>query len=425
MKSLKGKRLLILGGSMWKDAIRKYANEQGIILVATGNNMNAGIFEIADEKYNINSIDADAMKQFIIDKKIDGVYLGGSEVVISNACVYLEELGLPCYTTKKQWEFLANKANLKDLYIRFGIPVAQRYIVDEDTIDSADIDFPVITKPVDGSGSNGFSVCHNKEELKYGYIRAKEASFDGDVLVERFVRNDSIVVVGRIKNGEFRICTIEDKYPVKYEKQGTYVAGMHLFESARKQEFIDLYERKLDEMLKSIGVKEGPIWFEVFLDGDGFCFNEVGFRYSGSITIWPVQYYAGINEVAEDINYALTGDSHFVNYEGIIPKEKIGEDHYCIYSLHLKPGKICRITGLDSIAEKSNVIAIPVAKNIGDVIEDTGSIGQVYGFVHFTYKSNEDLVDMIEEIHSVVSFEDEYGNNLLNRKIDICNLNIR
>ena len=37
MKSLKGKRLLILGGSMWKDAIRKYAEEHNVKISESGN----------------------------------------------------------------------------------------------------------------------------------------------------------------------------------------------------------------------------------------------------------------------------------------------------------------------------------------------------------------------------------------------------
>lgn len=425
MKFLKGKRLLILGGSMWKETIRDYADEQGITLIATGNNMSAGIFEIADEKYNINSIDSTQMKQFISEKRIDGVYLGGSEIVISYACKYLEELKLPCYTTKSKWEFLANKANLKELYINFGLPVAQRYYIDENTIDDTEIDFPVITKPVDGSGSNGFSVCNNIVELKKGFVRAKAASFNEDVLVEKYVNNDSIVVIGRIKNSIFKICTIEEKYPVKYEKQGTFVAGMHLFESSRKREFINLYEQKLGDMLSSIGVTEGPIWFEVFLDGDKYCFNEVGFRYSGSVTIWPVQYFSGINEVAEDINYALTGNSDCSEYSSIIPKEKISNKYYCIYSLHLNPGKIHKILGIKELLDKKNIIAIPVAKKIGDIVDESGSIGQVYGFVHFTYNSQEELKNMIGTIHDVVAIKDVSGNDLLNRKIDIDNIIIR
>ena len=39
-KNLANKRLLLLGGSLWKKAIQDFAQEQGIILIATGNNHN-------------------------------------------------------------------------------------------------------------------------------------------------------------------------------------------------------------------------------------------------------------------------------------------------------------------------------------------------------------------------------------------------
>lgn len=77
MENLKGKRLLLLGGSMWKDAISDFAKENEIVLIATGNNRNAGIFEIADECYDVDSTDSHGMKCLILEKKIDGVYMGG------------------------------------------------------------------------------------------------------------------------------------------------------------------------------------------------------------------------------------------------------------------------------------------------------------------------------------------------------------
>ena len=115
LPELNGKRLLILGGSLWKKAIKDFADENGIVLIATGNNSTAGIFEIANETYGINSIDKNAMKNLIKDANIDGVYLGGSEAVIHEACQYVNELGMPCYCTYEQWEYLQNKANFLDL----------------------------------------------------------------------------------------------------------------------------------------------------------------------------------------------------------------------------------------------------------------------------------------------------------------------
>ena len=64
-KNLANNRLLLLAGILWKKAIQDFAQEQGIILIATGNNHNAGIFEIADECYDVDSTNTEAMKQLI------------------------------------------------------------------------------------------------------------------------------------------------------------------------------------------------------------------------------------------------------------------------------------------------------------------------------------------------------------------------
>ena len=54
---------------MWKDAISDFAKENEIVLIATGNNRNAGIFEIADECYDVDSTDSHGMKCLILEKK--------------------------------------------------------------------------------------------------------------------------------------------------------------------------------------------------------------------------------------------------------------------------------------------------------------------------------------------------------------------
>src|SRR5699024_5996940 len=139
---------------------------------------------------------AELMKKLIIDHDIDGVYMGGSEPVIASACQYLNELDMPCYCTKEQWDYLQNKEKFKELCISYDLPVARKYNITSDDLlnDTIDVQFPVITKPSDGSGSNGFSVANNISELKEGYQKAKSISVSGTVIVEEFVKNDGIVV---------------------------------------------------------------------------------------------------------------------------------------------------------------------------------------------------------------------------------------
>ena len=417
---LRGKRLLLLGSNVWRNIIRRFADEYGVTLVFAGKSA-APLDEIADESYRIDSIDHDAMKSFIKTHHIDGVYMGGSELIISHACQYLNELGLPCYCTKEQWETLQNKGKFKELCIKHGLPVVPRYVIDSDHImDSVPKSaFPVITKPTDGSGSNGFSVCHNAEELVYGYSIASQCSLSGEVLCEKFVKNEGIVVFYSFSEGKMHFALAEDKYPVKYEKQGSYVAGLFLCESKATTVFRSLYENKLSALFKDIGIKEGTIWIEVFYDGKQFYFNEVGFRYGGSFSFYTVDYFRRINQVYSDLYYSLTGKSKLYGFSSLIPESIQRGLNYCIYPIHANPGKITSIQGLNSLQSLHNVVIIPQQKEEGDVIEDSGSFGQVVALVHFTFEDSKECIETINKIHQILHVRNDQNEDMINRMMDL------
>lgn len=404
---------MLLGGSMWKDAIKAFANEHQITLIATGNDTSAGIFQIAEECYNINSTDADAMKKLIHDAKVDGVYMGGSEPVINVACKYLNDLGMPCYCTKEQWDFLQEKDKFKSLCLKFDLPCVPRY-----ELTSSNIDYPVITKPTDGCGSNGFSVCRNAEELQQGYKMAAEASPTGRVLIEKFVKNDSVVVFYTFSNGRMHFSGLENKFPVKYEGHESYVAGLHLFESRFAQEFRSKFDNKLEKLFNSLGIKEGSLWIEVFHDGDNYYFNEVGFRYSGSVSVYPVDYFYGINQVASDIYYALTGKSEIFTHASLIDKTVPRKKYYAIFNAHMLPGIVSSIEGVDKIRQMPECVFIADTKHVGDNVKATGTVAQIFAFIHFVFDSMDECKSMIEKIYSDIHVCDSNGKELMYNMID-------
>lgn len=424
-KNLHKKRLLVLGGSLWKEAIADFAKEHDIIIAATGNDASAGIFDIAKEHYQINSTDCEAMKDLIEEQKFDGVYMGGSEPVISAAAKYLNEIGLPCYCTNEQWEFLQNKGNFKSLCIKHGLPVVPRFDVSEVQLTLSEDCYPVITKPADGCGSSGFSICRNDEELRSGYQKAKENSESGSVIVEKFVKNDGVVVFLTFSNGKMYFSGIEDKYPVQYKEEGSYVAGLLVFESSCTKEFKERFEDKLANMLASIGIKEGSIWIEVFHDGDEYYFNEVGYRYGGTVSAYPVNYLYSINQIASDMYYALTGESCIEGHSSLIPQKIKRKLHYAVYPVHLNAGTICSVEGLDELRNAEDVVLVATAKTIGTTIKQTGSFSQTYALVHFVFDTNDELQKMIDKIHNMLVVLDENKNNMIHRMLDIRDLDIR
>lgn len=423
MENLLGKRLLVLGGSYCKDAIKKFSLEHGVELVAAGNDPTAEISLIADEYHNINTTDYDAMKQFIAQAKIDGVYLGSSEPVIGKAVSYVAECGFPCYCTKEQWTTIQNKAKLKELFIKFDIPVVPRYEISYDEIDAlaSGIDFPVITKPADGCGSSGFTVCYNAEDLKKGYLLAAENSASGEVMIEKYVNNQGVVAFFSFSNGKMLFLGMEDKYPRIYQEGGSYVAGLLVFESRFTQEVKAKFGDRLEKLFSHLGLKEGTVWIEIFHDKDNYYFNEAGYRYGGSATVYPIDYLYGVNQVYADMYFSLTGESKLFGHSTLLPEGTPKKKHYCIYPVYVKCGTIKSIQGIESLEQSEAVVKTVVTKHAGDFVKHTGGFSQNLALIHFLCDDAAELNDTIKLIHSTLKVTNENGEDMLTEPLDIKN----
>ena len=218
---------------------------------------------------------------------------------------------------------------------------------------------------------------------------------------------------------------IEDKYPIKYEKHGSYVAGMHIFESRCKDEFRSRFENKLQKMLNHLQVKEGSLWIEVFFDGRNYYFNEAGYRYSGSVSIYPVDYYYQINQVAVDIYYSLTGESRINGFKSLIDNAVPRKNYYCIFSIHLKEGKIKNVQGIPEVLQMDNVIAIPTTKKINDRVMSTGTVSQVFAFLHFVFDTSEEFNATIQRVSDTIRIVDQNGCNMVAHILNTTCLNRR
>lgn len=408
MKKLSGKRLLVLGGSLWKDAIKQFSEESGIVLVSAGL-FPAGTDEIADEVYRIDTTDNSLMKSFIEEKKIDGVYLGGSELIISSACRYLSEMGLPCYCTPEQWNLLMNKNNFKRLCLKFGLPIVRTYQK------SDIIDYPVVVKPADSCGSSGLTIVNEKTCLSEAICKAKENSNTDNVIIEKFVNNIGYCVFYSFVDGKAIFSGMEAKLPIYYEKQKSYVGGLYYFSDKRVKQFRDSYESNLLNLFSHLGLNAGSLWIEVFYDNGNYYFNEVGFRPGGEVSQYPVNYYTGINQVAQDMYYALTGDNCLISSSSL--SEMNTDENYAIYPIHCTAGLIGSIRGIDKLYNLPSICHVFMTKKEGDVVKDSGTFSQIGALVHFLYKNTEDIEHTIQLINKTIEITDKDNHSMIAMKL--------
>lgn len=404
---LKGKRLLVLGGTMWRDAIKTVADKYGIFLIVCGNNRNSLLIDISDEYYEIDNLDEDAMSKFIAEKNIDGVYLGGNENVISHAINYVIKANLPCMYRQEIWSRFNDKSKFKNMCEKNKLPIVKTY-----TENDTNIKYPVVVKPIDSAGSIGLSVCRDENDLKAAIECASSMSLSGEYIIEEYVDNASFITFYTIRDKNIKFTGLAKKYSIALA-ENSFLGKLWIWNSKSDKEYFEQYNGKVEKMLEEAGVSEGSIWMEIFSGRDGVFFNEAGYRYGGEMTMYPIYYYYGINQVERDMLYALgcLENSEITPLVDMKLREK--HEYYCIYAVYLKPGTIARITGLDWLIENEIVIRTFMEKKEGDLCEDVADIRIRGGYIHFTAKNKEEIPNIIKVIEEKLHIIDTDDNDMI------------
>lgn len=403
------KKLLILGGKpIGSCELAEHAKKRGIYTIVTDYLEDSPAKLIADERWEISTADLDKLEAKARECKVDGVLTGVHGFNIRKMAELTERLGLPCYCTVEQRIKIANKKYFKKLCEKHQIRISREYKLNPLTDDISGIEYPVIVKPADNGGSRGFSKCSNAEELKDGYRIAAELSDTSDVLIEEFIPYDAAIIHYTARDGEISFGGISDKISKKLGENGGLVMALQHFPSEHIPRYLEEVDKKAVAMLKEMGIKEGPIWIEAFNNNGEFIFNEMGFRFGGSMTNYPVRYYYGRDQLREMVDYAL-GIKEV--YDTTVDTAEY--PYYCILPVHSKAGVINSVQGEDEVKNMPEVEAVTRVHYKGDNIQDWGTANQVFCYLHIKYRSKEGLKNSIAKIKDTLKVYDSDGKQML------------
>ena len=405
------KKILILGGKpIGTYEIVKYCQSIGYYVIVTDflpKDKSIGK-KIADEYWDISTADTNALVQKCVQYKVNGVFTGIHEFNIEMMIKLCNKLSLPCYLSLEQWSICKNKAKFKQLCNKFNIPNSRQYKVDFSSEEGfSEISYPVIVKPADSSGSRGFHICKSLDELQVNYKKALAFSPTHHVLIEEYQPYDSVIIHYTIHKGNVLFCGLSDKKSVLLESTGASVMGIQTFPSSDLDKYLSNLNHCVTKMLESLNFKECALWIEAFNNNGSFIINEIGLRYGGSLTYYPIQHFYEIDQLEMLIKHHMSEENE-INYKISDCNHK-----YCIIPFHLKPGVIKKEIGLNEIQNKLYIKAFVRVHYLGDLIEDWGSAQQVYCYLHFVYDNEWDLIRKIENTFSTLQVLDTENENML------------
>lgn len=409
MAAAKTDTLLIMGGKpIGSREIAEYAKARGsrVIVADYLPPEQSPAKQIADEAWDVSTADLDELERRCRRAGVTAVLAGVHEFNIEKALELCGRLGLPTWCTLDQWTLCNDKGRFKELCRAHGIDVARRYAEGEIASLPADA-FPVAVKPLDGSGSRGFAKCYNAVEALAAVERAKGFSPTGNVLVEEFIDSNAVIVQYTAHDGRVLYSGMTDKLSLKADAHGAPIMALQLAPSVHEAEYLESVNDKAVRAFESIGLSEGPIWVEAFYQDGRFVFNEMGLRFGGSMTNLLVKRMGGIDQMAVLYDAALGLKGAKVNYCPV--KGSV----YAIWPVHLKPGKIVSVEGLDEVESDVAFEARTMVHGIGDEIDAWGSAQQVLAYLHFRSETASGLLRAMSCAKAALSVKGENEEELL------------
>ena len=165
-----------------------------------------------------------------------------------------EELSLPFYCTKGQWNSIEDKEHFRRLCAGFGVPTPKTFFSGSGISgeDIEQIELPVIVKPVDSCSSIGVCICREKERLNEAIDEAISHSKKKRIIIEEYFEGDEFTAHYTIINNNVTLSCIDNRVPVVvHDGDVTSVPIARLYPSI----FIDEYIRQVDNKM----IEDKPI----------------------------------------------------------------------------------------------------------------------------------------------------------------------
>lgn len=410
--NLKRKKLLILGSNALSCDIVNAAKKLGVYTIVTDWNPieKAPAKQIADDYWNDSLMDYDTLVPKIKVNGIDGIITGFTDSWLLPYQHLCALTGLPCYATKEVFETTIDKAKFKQYCRDNDVPVIPEYSME--TFDSSTINEnnKVIIKPVDNSGSRGVIVCKSADDYQRCIDFALSYSEKKEIIIEKYMDMDSWAASYTIQDKVISLSTLNDRLEHKSsETAAITTAGIY------PSKYLDLYLDKMDEkikrMYKAMGVTNGVLSVQGFVDGQNFYVMEMGYRLTGGQHYIFSKYENGISSLEQLIHFALTRRmADFSIAEKDNPRFKDLCLNLCILG---KQAVIDKIEGKEYIESLPEVIHANFLKRVGDQIGPDGNTSQKIANLHLVLKDKDDMNRVITDIQSHFHAYDENGNDLV------------
>ncbi len=414
-------KVLILGGNNRRNIdLLNYAKELGVHTIITDYlPVEKSPLKLqADEYWNVSTGDIDEICNRIARENISAVTAAEPDFNISMAQKICDRMGLNFYANEEQLNALTNKSIYSKLIEKFDLPTIEKYYIGRvDNIQCEDsLPYPVIIKPVDGSGGRGVNICFDNESLYTLADDSAKISSDSRILIEKYFDCEEVALFFLVKDGQISLTAMADRI-VFHEKRGSVSMPISYdFPSKHLDTYLREFNSKVISMLESQKVQNGSIFMQCFWDKDQCYIYDIGYRLAGTQVYLLLEKICGFNTMKMLLNQSITGIMDDNNFCWDMVDPYFGNKWVSNYTFINKCGvTLARVDGIEQAEAIEGVEQIILSKRIGD-FTPPGSEGrqiQVLLRALLVCDSAEKMIECKAKVRSLIKAYDENGDNII------------
>lgn len=298
------KKMIIIGANEFQNPL---------ILKAKENKIETHVFawkdgaigeRTADKFYPISIIEIDKILEEAKRINPDAILSIGSDLAMVTVNKIANELNI-IGNSNESTLLSTNKYEMRKAFKSNNIPCPNYIHVTEQTnLKQLKLDFPVVVKPTDRSGSRGINKVYNYEEMKNAVKEAIEVSFNKQVLIEEYAEGREFSIEYISQNGIHNFLAITEKFTTG---EPHFIETAHLQPARITENQKEKIKEIIPKALDALKIRNGASHSELKIDNKGnIKIIEIGARMGGDcIGSDLVQISTGYDFVNMVIDVAL------------------------------------------------------------------------------------------------------------------------
>ena len=385
----RNKIILLLGASTQQIPAIEKAKEKDLYVITCDNVPSNPGHKFSDEYHFVSTTDKEGVLALAKEKNVDYVMSYASDPGAPVASYVSELLELPGNPFSAiQW--LSEKHLFRKLLTDSNFLCPKFWTVSFDefsALDSLDLVFPVIVKPVDSSGSKGVYKVESKGNLLQKAKEAVAFSRIKRIIIEEFIDSErgDFHGDGFVVDGELVFAYIGDHFynPAinPFNPMGTS------WPSEKEDDVVSKVKEQVQRVIQLSGFRSGPINIEARMNHKGDLFlMEIGPRSGGHFVPQAIQLASGFDMVDASLRVLM-------GQEVIIPDQRNRFSSY--FALNSDREGILSEIIIDSSLD-AFIAARHIYKKPGDRVKSFHSSNATLGILLFVFETRKDQERVIK-----------------------------